>query len=308
MQVSASTNVFAPERRNVRLTCPSWCRLRGMSETDPGPVVQRILLGADLRDARETAGLSNAEASKALGWYTGKLSKIEQGDLKVSDKDLDAAVRVYKIPKGRANKLRQLAAESRRKLPPARVPEHAVKYVNLERAAKELKIFNGDCFPGTVQTAAYARAVLARSVIVSPADVDRMAEDRAKRLERMKSPGAPRLWLVVSEEALYREIGGRAVLRDQLEHMQELTKLPHVCVQILPFSGGAHSSHGTTFTIVNLIEGRPGVVYDEGLTAADYLGRDHFRIYNLAFENLRASTLSQQQTTEKIEQRIKELA
>src|SRR5689334_13981880 len=114
MQVCASLNVLAPERRNARHTCLSWCRLRRMSETDPGPVVQRILLGADLRDAREAAGLSNAEASKALGWYTGKLSKIEQGDLKVSDKDLDAAILVYKIPKNRAHKLRQLATESRR--------------------------------------------------------------------------------------------------------------------------------------------------------------------------------------------------
>lgn len=279
-----------------------------MTESDPGPVVQRILLGADLRDAREEAGLSNAEASKTLGWYTGKLSKVEQGDMKVNDKDLEKAIQEYKIPKTRAAKLQQLAAESRRKLPPARVPEHSVKYVNLERAATELKIFNGDCFPGIVQTTDYARAMLERSVIASLADVDRMAEDRAKRLERMKTPGAPRLWLVVGEEALHREIGGKAVLRTQLDQVRELAKLPHVCVQIVPFDGGAHSSHGVSFTIVTLIEGRPGIVYVEGLTASDYLGREHFRIYNLAFENLRATTLSQQRTMAYISQRIKELA
>lgn len=192
-------------------------------------------------------------------------------------------------------------------LPPARVPDHAVKYVNLERAATELKIFSGDCFPGTVQTADYARAMLGRSVIVSPADVDRMAEDRAKRLERMKSPSAPRLWLVVGEEALYREVGGRAVLRAQLEQVRQLAELSHVCVQIVSFDGGAHSSHGATFTIVTLIEGRAGIVYVEGLTASDYLGREHVRIYNLAFETLRATTLSQQRTMERISQRINEL-
>ncbi|MFD9895288.1 Scr1 family TA system antitoxin-like transcriptional regulator [Amycolatopsis sp. NPDC059027] len=277
------------------------------SDPDPGPVVQRILLGADLRDAREAAGLSNAEASKALGWYTGKLSKVEQGDMKVSDKDLDKAARIYGIPKSRTAKLRNLATDSRRKLPPARVPEHSVKYVNLERAATELKIFNGSCFPGIVQTADYARAMLERSVTTSPADVDRMAEDRVHRMERMKTPGAPRLWLIVGEEALYREIGGRAVLRAQLEQIRELAKLPHVCVQIIPFDGGAHASHGVVFSIITLIEGRPGVVYVEGLTASDYLGREHTRVYNLAFENLRGSTLSQQRTTERISRRIKEL-
>ncbi|MGH3752864.1 MAG: helix-turn-helix domain-containing protein [Pseudonocardiaceae bacterium] len=278
-----------------------------MTEADPGPVVQRILLGADLRDAREAAGLSNAEASTALSWYTGKLSKIEQGDMKVNDKDLEKAARLYKILDSRAATLQRLAAEARRKLPPTRVPDHAVKYVNLERAATELKIFNGDCFPGTVQTADYARAMLGRSVIVSPADVDRMAQDRAKRLERMKSPGAPRLWLVVGEEALYREVGGRAVLRAQLEQVRQLAELPHVCVQIISFGAGAHSSHGATFTIITLIEGRAGVVYVEGLTASDYLGREHVRIYNLAFETLRATTLNQQGTWERISQRIDEL-
>ncbi|MGH3870617.1 MAG: helix-turn-helix domain-containing protein [Pseudonocardiaceae bacterium] len=278
-----------------------------MTEVDPGPVVQRILLGADLRDAREAAGLSNAEASKTLGWYTGKLSKIEQGDMKVTDKDLDNAIRIYQLPEHRAATLAHLAAEARRKLPPARVPDHAVKYVNLEWAATELKIFSGDCFPGTVQTADYARAMLGRSVIVSPAEVDRMAQDRAKRLERMTSPSAPRLWLVVGEEALYREIGGRAVLRAQLEHVRQLAELPHVCLQIVSFAGGAHSSHGATFTIITLIEGRPGIVYVEGLTASDYLGREHVRIYHLVFETLRATTLSQQQTMERINQRITEL-
>ncbi|MFE0028523.1 Scr1 family TA system antitoxin-like transcriptional regulator [Amycolatopsis sp. NPDC059021] len=277
------------------------------SDPDPGPVVQRILLGADLRDAREAAGLSNAEASKALGWYTGKLSKVEQGDMKVSDKDLDKAARIYGIPKSRTAKLRTLATDSRRKLPPARAPEHSVKYVNLERAASELRIYYGDCFPGIVQTADYARGMLERSMTTSPAEVDRMANDRAKRLERMKSPDAPRLWLVVGEEALYREIGGRAALRSQLEHIKELAKLPHVCVQVIPFDGGAHASHGVAFTIVTLIEGRPGIVYVEGLTASDYLGREHVRVYNLAFENLRASTLSQQRTIERINRRIKEL-
>ncbi|MFC4080889.1 helix-turn-helix domain-containing protein [Amycolatopsis samaneae] len=278
-----------------------------MSDTDPGPIVQRILLGADLRDAREAAGLTNAEASKALGWYTGKLSKVEQGDMKVSDKDLTKVAKVYRIPEDRAGTLRLLATDSRRKLPPARVPEHSVKYVNLERAAIELKTFSSDHFLGIVQTADYARAMLERSVTASAADVDRMAEDRAQRMERMKGPNAPRLWLIVGEEALYREIGGPEVLRAQLEHIKELAKLPHVCVQVIPFDGGAHASHGTTFTIVTLLEGRPGIVYVEGLTASDYLGREHFRVYNLAFENLRANTLSQQRTLERINRRIKEL-
>ncbi|MPZ79472.1 MAG: helix-turn-helix domain-containing protein [Actinophytocola sp.] len=278
-----------------------------MTHANPGPVVQRILLGAQLSAAREARGMSTTDATKALGWYAGKLSKIEAGDVPTNDKDLAKAVRVFEIPPEQAGPLQRLAAEARRKLPPSRVPEWAAKYVHLVAAATELKLWNGDTFPGTVQTADYARATLAHAVTVSAADVDRMAEERVRRVDRLKAPNAPRLWLVVGEEALHREIGGPETLRGQLERVRELVELPNVNVQVIPFDGGAHSSHGVSFSIVNLIEGRQGIVYVGGLTGSDYLGREHVRVYNLAFDNLRAAALSQQRTMDMINRRITEL-
>ncbi|WP_165912822.1 helix-turn-helix domain-containing protein [Tamaricihabitans halophyticus] len=277
-----------------------------MAEQDPGPIVQRILLGAALRDAREDKGLSSTEATKKLGWYAGKLSKVEQGDKGVTDKDLAKAVAVYEIAKDREGVLKQLAAEARRKLPPSRVPEWATKYVNLVAAAAEIKLHLSDSFPGTVQTINYARAVLERSVVVSQADVERMAEERTRRVERLISANT-RIWLVVGEEALYREIGSREVLREQLEHVRSLATAANVTLQVMPYDGGAHSCHGTPFTIISLIEGRPGIVYTEGLTGSDYLGGEHVRVYNLAYDNLRAAALSPDKTLALINRRIKEL-
>lgn len=277
-------------------------------DQDPGPVVQRILLGAELRDARESAGLSTAEATKRLGWYAGKLSKVEQGDKSVTDKDLAKVIGTFGIDDQRAEVLKQLATEARRKLPPARVPEWATKYVNLIAAASELKIFWPDTFPGTVQTVDYARAVLSRAVIVAPADVDRMAEERAKRVQRLMRDDAARLWLIVGEEALYRQIGGKAVLREQLEQVKTLAEAPNVTVQVVPFDGGAHPCHGIAFTIISLAEGRPGIVYSEGLTGSDYLGREHVRVYSLAYDTLRAAALSPQTTLDVLARRIEELA
>ncbi|MGJ7905383.1 helix-turn-helix domain-containing protein [Actinopolyspora sp. H202] len=278
-----------------------------MTEEDPGPVVQRILLGAELREARESSGLSTSDATKRLGWYAGKLSKVEQGDKSVTDKELSKAIDVFDIARERADALKELAAEARRKLPPARVPEWATKYVNLIAAATELKLFFPDSFPGTVQTFEYAHAILSSAVIVAPADVDRMAEERSKRAERLMNSEATRLWLVIGEEALHREIGGKAVLRGQLEQMRSLAETPNTTVQIIPFDGGAHACHGTAFTIITLLEGRPGIVYSEGLTGSDYLGREHVRVYNLAYDNLRAAALSPQKTLEAINRRIEEL-
>ncbi|WP_154814870.1 helix-turn-helix domain-containing protein [Actinophytocola xinjiangensis] len=282
-------------------------RMPRMTHPNPGPVVQRILLGAQLSAARELRGLSTTEATKALGWYAGKLSKIEAGDVPTSDKDLLKAIRVFEIPAEEAEPLQRLAAEARRKLPPSRVPEWAAKYVHLIAAAKELKLWNSDTFPATVQTADYARAALTQLVTVSAADVERMAEERVKRVTILKSANAPRLWLVVGEEALHREVGGPETLRGQLEHVRELAKLPNVNVQVIPFDGGAHASPGVSFSIVELIEGRPGIVFVEGLTGSDYLGREHVRAYNLAFDNLRMAGLSRQRTITMLNRRIAEL-
>ncbi|SFA78763.1 Helix-turn-helix domain-containing protein [Amycolatopsis marina] len=279
-----------------------------MTASDPGPVVQRILLGAELREAREDAGLSTAEATKALGWYVGKLSKIEQGDAKITDKDLAKAIKVYGLDTDRTDSLRRLATEARRKLQPARVAAWAVKYVNLLAAAREVKIFNCDSFPGTVQTREYAYHQMSEAVTVSMAEVQRMAEEREHRAQRyLTDLDPPRLWLVVDEAALYRQIGGPKVLRGQLEKVRKLAERPNVTVQVIPFDAGAHACHGTSFTIVNLMEGRPGIVYVGGLTASDYLGQEHERAYNLTYDKLRVTALSERGTIELIDRRIAEL-
>lgn len=278
-----------------------------MTSNDPGPIVQRILLGADLRDAREAAGLSTAQASKALGFYTGKLSKIEQGDAKALDRDLTKMAKAFGIDDERVAHLKQLASESRRKLPPARVASWAVKYVNLLAAAQEVKIFNLDAFPGTVQTADYAHAMMAETVTFSMAEVGRMAEEREQRSARYENDETPRLWLIVGEEALYRQVGGPKVLHGQLEKIRRLAGLPNVTVQVLPLDGGAHPAHGTPFTIVNLIDGKPGIVYVENLTGSDYLGQEHTRAYNLAYEKLQVAALSEHATIELLDRRIHEL-
>ncbi|ASU81278.1 hypothetical protein CDG81_19200 [Actinopolyspora erythraea] len=278
-----------------------------VTEEDPGPVVQRILLGAELREARENSGLSTSDATKRLGWYAGKLSKVEQGDKSVTDKELAKAIDVFGIARERADALKGLAAEARRKLPPARVPEWATKYVNLIAAASELKLFFPDSFPGTVQTFDYAHAMLSGSVVVSRADVERMAEERVKRAKTLLNNEETRFWLIVGEEALHRQIGGKSVLREQLEQVRQFAESPNATVQMVPFDGGAHTCHGTSFTIITLLEGKPSIVYTEGLTGSDYLGREHVRVYNLAYDNLRAVALSPQKTLEAIERRIGEL-
>jgi transcriptional regulator with XRE-family HTH domain len=107
-------------------------------DDDPGPAVQRIVLGEELRELREAAGLSSDDAASALGWYRAKISKVETGAAKLADKDIARLIEVYGIPSDRQDQLRRLAKEAARRLQPARVPDFATKYVNLEGSAVDV--------------------------------------------------------------------------------------------------------------------------------------------------------------------------
>jgi hypothetical protein len=266
-----------------------------------------VILGAELLAARTAAGMSVAAATTAFGWHTGKLTRMEQGAVPARDADLDKCIEVYKIPRAEHKRLRNLAAQGRHKLPPSRVQEWAARYVHLISGAASLRLFSENAWPGTVQTMDYARAQLRKSATVRPADVERMAEERWERVERLRSAGRPQLWLIVGESALRKEVGGPVTLRGQLELVRELAELPNVDIQVIPDDAGAHESNNISFSIINVIDGLPGIVYVGHLSGADYLGGEHVRVYNLVFDNLRASALSPERTMEVVNRRIDEL-
>ena len=64
------------------------------------------------------------------------------------------------------------------------------------------------------------------------------------------------------------------MMRAQLEHLLEVTELPNVTLQIVPFDVGPHAAAGGPFTILRFPEpDLPDMVYLEQLNSAVYL--DH---------------------------------
>ncbi|MGI8308759.1 helix-turn-helix domain-containing protein [Saccharopolyspora hattusasensis] len=279
-----------------------------MTSNDPGPLVQRLVLGAELRELRESFGLSADEAAVQLGWYRNKISKIETGESKLSHKDAQALVALYGAKDNAVEKVLVLAKEARRKVPPTRVPDWAKKYVNLEANASEIKLFFGDSIPGVLQTRDYARELLSASVVVPSVDVNEMAESRARRAQRFFEPGAPLLWVVLGEEAIRRRVGGRPVHRDQLEQLRSLAELDHVTIQVIPLDSGAHAGVGIAFTLLHLEQANSSIAYIESLTSSDYLSRpQHVRAYSLVFDRLRVAALSDRDTLALVNREIEAL-
>ena len=118
------------------------------------------------------------------------------------------------------------------------------------------------------------RAIATRHLSVSPEEVDRRVALRMTRQQVLSRPSPPRLWAVIDEAALRRPVGGRDVMRGQLERLIEASKLPNVTLQVLPFSVGSHSAEAGAFTILRFPDSdMPDIAYLEQLTSAIYLDK-----------------------------------
>jgi uncharacterized protein DUF5753/helix-turn-helix protein len=275
--------------------------LTGMvDDDDPGPIVQRLIFGARLAELRETAGLNVDQANTAMtGWYRGKLGKIENGDLNATDAELERLFTLYGVSGPVADEIRKLAVEARRKLAPARVPDHSRRYVWLERAADEIREYYGGSVPGNLQTEDYALAQMASSLVIAPADMRIIARDRLARGDRYFADPSRKLFVVLGEEAVRRTFDNPPVLRGQLERLLKMSELPNVTVQVVPLTARPHAALEYTFTMLYIARARASIVYLESLTTADYLARpQHTQTYSIAFESAANAALGPEATAD----------
>jgi hypothetical protein len=183
-------------------------------------------------------------------------------------------------------------------------------YVDLESAASLIRSYEGQFVPGLLQTDDYMRAVVRGAHLEeSGEELGRRVRLRLARQTLLTRTEPPRLWAVVDEAALRRPVGGREVMRGQLERLIEATKLPNVTLQILPFAAGAHPAMGSAFSILRFPDQElPDVVYLEHLTNALYLNKpDEVDQYLHVMEGICVRAAAPDQTVELLERLLAEL-
>jgi hypothetical protein len=185
-------------------------------------------------------------------------------------------------------------------------------YIGLETDAESLRVYEPQIITGLLQTRPYAEAIVrGGSPEASEQDNDKRVEVRLRRQSRIAADGEPlRLWAVLDEAALRRVVGSRQVMREQLEHVIEMSQLPHITVQVLPFDVGAHPGINGQFAILEFADAADSsVVYIEGVTSDLYLEKPHdVQKYTVMYEHLRAQALNVDQSRQLIENVAKEYA
>jgi transcriptional regulator with XRE-family HTH domain len=239
-----------------------------------------MLVGAQLRRLRTEAGLSRDQAGEAIRASEWKIHRLENGQVGFKERDIIDLLRLYGVTD--PTEVAEFVALAREANSPGWwqhygdvLPPWFRTYVDLESVASLIRTYEGQFIPGLLQTDDYMRAVVQGAHLAESAEeVGRRVRLRLARQTLLTREQPPRLWAVVDEAAMRRPVGGREVMRGQLERLIEATKLPNVTLQVLPFAAGAHPAMVGSFSVLRFPEeDLPDVVYLEHLTSALYLSK-----------------------------------
>ncbi|NLU70619.1 helix-turn-helix transcriptional regulator [Streptomyces sp. HNM0574] len=263
-----------------------------------GPTILRIVLGTQLRRLREQCGITREAAGDAIRGSHAKISRLELGRVGFKDRDVSDLLTLYGVsdPERRDEYL-ELARQAStagwwQKYSDVMSPWFD-RLLGLEEAASVIRMYEVQFVPGLLQAPGYARAVVRLGhPRASEEEIERRVSLRLERQAALRKEHGPRLWAVIDEAALQRPLGGKEVMREQIEHLIKVSEEPNITVQIAPFQIGGLAAAGGPVTILRFLEpDLPDIVYLEQLTSSLYLEkREEVENYMVVMDRLCATS------------------
>ena len=281
--------------------------------------VRRRRLGAELRRLRESCALTLQEVGDRMECSHAKISRVELGRTGMRPKEVRELLDIYgQHDEERRAYLLELARPTKRQKVwwtkyQGSLPAPYYTYIDLEAAANSIMVYEPSLVHGLLQTEQYARATVAGGwKEISESESQDRVDARMLRQQHLKQrrekDGLPRLWIILDESVLHRQVGGPNAFKDQLEHILEAMEDCKTTVQVMPMKSGAQPGTPGPFTVLSFEMGDPPAVYVETI-AGDVYVEDESDIdrCNIAMEHLRAIALSPEDTQREIKRVLSEL-
>jgi transcriptional regulator with XRE-family HTH domain len=269
-----------------------------------GPMMMRVQFGREMRLLREAARLTLDAAAEQLRQQYGRrctpsrLSRIEQGQIggMLKEPEVRELADIYAV--NDEVKISQLI-ELRRACNGTDwwdryadvLPSGLTSLLGWEQIARSERAFEALFVPSVFQTEQYMRALYAADRSHSGDAVDQIIEMKLERIKLLfeRDGGPMEFWAIVDEAALRRPVGGRDVMRTQLQHLTSCAdEMPHVTLQIMPYAAGAHIGMSGAFALLD-IEDRGALVYIDSAAGNLYLEKPKdVRTYTSRYDRLRA--------------------
>ncbi|SEE73818.1 helix-turn-helix transcriptional regulator [Streptomyces sp. Ag109_O5-10] len=256
-------------------------------------------VGRQLKLRREAVGMRAAEFGVAVGYGEDMVYKIEGGKRIPRPEYLDRADEVL----GAEGLLSAMKEDVRR----VRYPKKVRDLAQLEARAVELQLYDPLNIHGLLQTPEYARGLLLmRRPAYTGDEVERFIAARVARKAVFERDPAPELSFVLEEWTLRRPLGGRTVLRQQLEHLLEVAQLRNVELQVMPMDREEHAGLAGGIEVLKSEDGSAvgrSVAVANGRPVSD---AKQLRILELRYGIIRAQALTPRESTAFIEQLLGE--
>jgi transcriptional regulator with XRE-family HTH domain len=216
------------------------------SRRAPEPRTQRTQLGAELRRVRMLAGLSGRKIARATGLSQARVSRIERGVSVPSLPEAAAWAAAAGVSDDRRAVILALAEAAVNEVTTFRARlSHGLAAVqdsvrDLEASARVIRNFQPGIIPSLLQTADYARRIMAFADITSGGGHGAAVAARLSRQQALHDP-ARSFEFLVTEAALRYRPGPPATLTAQLDHLAAVATLETITFGVIPADAQMHA-------------------------------------------------------------------
>ncbi|MGP4089691.1 helix-turn-helix domain-containing protein [Streptomyces sp. KR55] len=253
------------------------------------------MVGRHVRRWRERARITQAELGSAIGYTEHQVSAVERGRRIPKPAFLIKADEVLGAE--------GMLAEFKEDVEKVRYPKKVRDLARLEADAADLCAYASTVIHGLLQTEDYSRALYRMHRPMLDEDtIERYVAARMARQEIFdRSPG-PFLSFVQEEVTLRRPVGGRMVLRGQLERLLEVGQLRNVEIQVMPTGLEDHSGlGGGSFLLLDPKNGHKVAHSEAALFSRVTAERKDVRVFEARYGIIRAQALTPRESLAFIE-------
>lgn len=228
-------------------------------------------VGAELRKLRISHGWTTEQVAEHVPLSRATLNRIELGTRDVTPEEVasiltaigvkdDAYESTIALVRG-SSTVAWLAAGTG-------VSQQVASLAAFEGSADVITEVTTSWVPGLLQTAAYARALMATGK-VPESRVETLLSVRMSRQTVLSRPHPPRLVVFLDESVLSRPVGGTDVMSEQIDKLVRDSLKPNIEIRLLPFAMGAHV--GILGTYITLEGKRFKTAYVQGPLSSFFL-------------------------------------
>ncbi|MEU9283765.1 helix-turn-helix transcriptional regulator [Streptomyces sp. NPDC048275] len=269
---------------------------------EPGDEMAPMIevVGGVIKFHREAAGMRAVDFGEVMGYGEDMIRKIERGAriprlefLYQADEVLNAG--------GAITALRTHTEK-------ARYPKKVRELAQLEARSVELLLYSNHNIHGLLQTPEYAKALFeTRQPALSSDVVARETDARMARKAIFEREPAPTLGFVQEQVTLERPIGGKMVLRRQLEHLLEVAQLRNVMLQVMPTEREDHAGMDGLIEVLKFQDGTGVGRSDGAFNGRPVSSPRDLRVLELRYGMIRAQALTPRESLAFIEHVLGEL-